>query len=194
MRIRLIVILLLLFVVSWADARGLYPYERFCLETMAQIESSLESHLPSDYEIVETHPSPLGKRFAVATHIRDAWISHNGEVVLKVVLFTWPLPDDPALSNAKISQVRLETDAGHGKAVTLGVAVLGKDEELVGEVVDIVNKSIRPVSGTELQEHVEFNDGNGTGLLLLVTGMIVAAGLIVTVFVWRVKRIRSSLS
>ena len=93
-----------------AHAREATDYERFCLATMGQIESTLAAHLPGDCKIVATHPSPLGRRFAGATQIRDAWISRNGKVVAKVVMFTWPLPDDPLLSGATVSQVRLETD------------------------------------------------------------------------------------
>lgn len=193
MRIRLIAILVLLFVVSPADARPLYEHERFCLATMTRIESSLKSHLPGDHGFVETHRSWLGKKFAHVTHIRDIWILRNGKVVIKVFLFSPPLPDDSLPSGAGISEAKLETKL-FGEPVTYGIAVLGEDEKLVGEVLDIINKSLRPAIGAELQENVEINAGVPTGLLLLVTAATLAAGLIATVFVWRAKRIRSSLS
>ena len=122
-----------------AHAREATDYERFCLATMGQIESTLAAHLPGDCKIVATHPSPLGQRFAHG-QIRDAWISRNGKVVAKVVMFTWPLPDDPLLSGATVSQVRLETDRD-GKKVVLGIAVIGEDTQLVGDVVNVVNRS-----------------------------------------------------
>jgi hypothetical protein len=187
MRMRMIAVSICLVAAPRADARPPSEYERFCMEAMCQIESSLTSHLPSDCEIVGTHPSLLGQTFAKATYIRDGWISRNGQVVVKVVLFTWPLPNDPLLSGATVSQVILETETDGGK-VTLGIAILGKDEQLVGTVVDIINRSLRSQHRADLQKTVQVNGGGGTAWLLLITGTIVAGGIITTVLVWRAKR------
>jgi hypothetical protein len=190
MRMCMIAVFIFLVAAPRAEARPATEYENFCLEAMSQIERNLTSHLPSDCEMVDTHPSPLGQKFAQARFIRDGWISRNGQVVVKVVLFTRPLPNDPLLSGATISQVKLETERGREK-VTLGIAILGKDEQLVSTVADIVNRSFDPPPSADIQKQGKVNGSNEIAWLLLITGMIVSCGLIIRFLIRRAKRKQS---
>jgi hypothetical protein len=169
-----------------ADARPATDYERFCLEAMSQIERNLTAHLPSDCEMVDTHPSPLGKKFAGASYIRDGWVSRKGQVVVKVFLFTWPLPNDPLLSGATVSLVKLETERGREK-VTLGIAILGKDEQLVSTVADIINRSFGPgpLQSPEIQKQ---GWGNKIAHPLLIIGNLILWGLVIRFLIRRAKQ------
>ena len=138
------------------DAREPYEHESVCLAYMGQVESKLASHLPDGCKIVDTHPSPLGRRFARIRFIRDAWISRSGTVAVKVFLFAKPLPDDPLPSDATVTKLTLETRRSDEK-LSLGIAVLGEDKELVRHVVEILNEDVRPKNGVEIEKRIEPN-------------------------------------
>jgi hypothetical protein len=189
MRMCMIAVFVFLVAAPRAEARPATEYENFCLEAMSQIERNLTAHLPSDCEMADTHLSRLGTKFAGATYIRDGWISRKGQVVVKVVLFARPMPNDPLLSGATISQVKLETERGREK-VTLGIAILGQDEQLVSTVADIVNRSFGPgpLQSPEIQKQ---GWGNEIARPLLIIGMIISCGLIIRFLVRRAKRKQS---
>jgi hypothetical protein len=187
MRMCMIAVFVFLVAAPRAEARPATEYENFCLEAMSQIERNLTAHLPSDCEMADTHSSRLGKKFAQATYIRDGWISRNGQVVVKVVLFAQPMPNDPLLSGATISQVKLETERGRSK-VTLGIAILGQDEQLVSTVADIVNRSFDPPPSPDIPKKVRINGSGEIVWVLLMGGAIILCGLIIRFLIRRTKQ------
>lgn len=136
-----IVIFIVIFftLVSVVGAREPTYFETYCLNTMFYIEKQLSPALPSGYQIVAIHLSPLGPKLVKGHYIRECWISRNNQVVAKIVLFEYSFFPNSILWDVIYTKIKLETEI-NGVKVLLGIGVLGENKSLIENLIGCINR------------------------------------------------------
>ncbi|OQA91003.1 MAG: hypothetical protein BWY26_01249 [Elusimicrobia bacterium ADurb.Bin231] len=103
-------------------------YENYCLQVIGSIEKALKPKIPKDYQVVQTHISPIGQIFNQQHLIRDCIIEKkewNGIFVAYV--FVYPINNN---NSTKLSKFNILDESIGFSEHKFQVGILCADQNL----------------------------------------------------------------